>query len=240
MNISPVSFSGIRTNPKYNRNNDDNTKSKPGIQSQVKKNLRNALTGTALLVMLTNSANTIAQKNNLINVDFENDFPPVSLVETVDVLPQPTMPLSYDYIESLIATNNGQLRSNNIPDDKKAEIQRKIVALRRKRTEQMNVASMNLDGDKLYIQIDFKENMPETLKEKYKYGINIENFKRLFDIKDGAIEQNNDLVSRIEYDPNSKSYYYDYTHNWFRNGKTIVVPIDSINMSHIDLTQYYE
>ena len=97
---------------------------------------------------------------------------------------------------------------------------------------------MYSDGNDLYIQIDIKDNAPEKIKERYKFGINIESLKKLFDIQDGAIENNNNIDARWELTDNHGNGYYDYTHNWFRTGDSIVVPLNEVNLDNINIDSY--
>ncbi|MBQ9245952.1 hypothetical protein IJ182_06775 [bacterium] len=256
MNISPISFNKSMFENKNKLNVNQNMNSTVSSQNKRSKKLAKIATGSALILMLTKSLNSSAQQMKTIDIkDTNNAFciteyspdytadpviPNAELINVSDYKPYTPVnsPAPFDYIEATIATKMQKMKNQNLTEEEKVLLKENIKALQLKREEQNAVANMYSDGNDLYIQIDIKDNAPEKIKERYKFGINIESLKKLFDIQDGAIENNNNIDARWELTDNHGNGYYDYTHNWFRTGDSIVVPLNEVNLDNINIDSY--
>ena len=146
---------------------------------------------------------------------------------------------SFDYIQENIKNMQEQLTSQDMKDADINNTKKMIEALYKKQEEQNQVAKIYTDGENVYLYININQEN-DDIKDKYEFGINIESLKKLFDIEDGGIENNNELSVRDDaYGKYGNDSYKDYTQNWFHNGDIVKVPISSIQTDNINLTGYY-
>lgn len=179
---------------------------------------------------------SIAEENDC-NLDFLLDYNNIDGNTDLNSVTEIIVPSSYNYLQSKIEEIKETLSSKNPNNKKREELEEMLAALRKKQYEQAQVAQMYTDGEYIFLTINIKENNED---ERYKYGINVETLKKLFDIKDGAIRENNDLDVRWEAYENGEGSYMDYTYNWFHNGDIIKVPVSAIQTKNINLSQYLE
>ncbi len=126
------------------------------------------------------------------------------------------------YMDLKISDKYGELAKAKTPEEK-AEIQKEINELKAKQAKQKETAKMELDPNQDYILITPKKD------------INVEELKKLFDIKDGAVRAHNDLDYEYTYyegDVPSElegRQYKDYSNNTIQAGRTIKVKPSEID-----------
>lgn len=126
------------------------------------------------------------------------------------------------YMDLKISDKYAELAKAKTPEEK-AEIQKEINELKAKQAKQKETAKMELDPNQDYILITPKKD------------INVEELKKLFDIKDGAIRAHNDLDYEYTYyegDVPSElegRQYKDYSNNTIQAGRTIKVKPSEID-----------
>lgn len=235
--------------PRYNNKNNKNSKKVIAIP------LATATIGTTMALILTfgspssaeppktitfnpneTTISEIAEENDC-NLEFLLDYNNIDQNTDPTSIKEITIPNQYDYIENEITAIEEKIKKSNLNEKQLQELESKLNALKTKQTEQKNVAQTYTDGKYVFITINMEEN---DIDEKYKYGINVETLKKLFDIKDGAIREHNALDVRWEAYENGEGGYMDYTYNWFHNGDIIKVPVSAIKTNNINLTQYLE
>ncbi len=255
MNIYPVNFCGKKgiQNIKPAKNKEQQTKPKSHI------NLKPFIAGGAAALLLTGAVSTLPVKGKPVSIPFDSHNMSISEIaqtyntkedailaynnisenNPIENLSELKMPDNYDYLQNEIQKLQNRLHSYAITPGERITSEKQINALKKKQQEQQYVATTYTDGKNLFIHINIDEKAPENIKEKYEFGINIETLKKLFDIKDGAVEDNNDINAIwIDNDDTGKTGYFDYTRNWFHNGETIIVPVSSIKTEKIDLSGY--
>lgn len=181
-----------------------------------------------------NSIVAIAEENNC-DLDFLLEYNNIDRNTDLNTVSEISIPSSYDYIQDEVDKITEKLASSTLSDKKRTELEEKINALQTKQHEQNQVAEVYTDGEYIFFNININE---DDSNDKYKYGINVETFKKLFDIEDGAIRKYNNLDVRWESDANGEGSYMDYTYNWFHNGDVIKVPVSAIQTKNINLSQY--
>ena len=126
------------------------------------------------------------------------------------------------YMDLKISDKYAELAKAKTPEEK-AEIQKEINELKAKQAKQKETAKMELDPNQDYILITPKKD------------INVEELKKLFDIKDGAVRAHNDLDYEYTYyegDVPSElegRQYKDYSNNTIQAGWTIKVKPSEID-----------
>lgn len=126
------------------------------------------------------------------------------------------------YMDLKISDKYAELAKAKTPEEK-AEIQKEINELKAKQAKQKETAKMELDPNQDYILITPKKD------------INVEELKKLFDIKDGAVRAHNDLDYEYTYyegDVPSElegRQYKDYSNNTIQAGRTIKVKPSEID-----------
>ena len=255
MKISPVSFYGIRNNNNINKKPQPEQKAEktPEEIAQAKHDraYRTFFASTMFAIMLAGlavgsktdenygklvipfdySKQNITELAHTYNVSEDAILAYNDLKESSDAksLKSIKIPSSYDYIQPKIEKLQEKLFSLTLSDKERLDIEAQISELLDKEEEQKSVATLYKDNSNIYILINIKEDAPERIKEKYALGINIESLKKLFDIRNGAIENNNPLNAQWQpTDSSGEKGYFDYTLNWFHNGDIIKIPIGSI------------
>lgn len=181
-----------------------------------------------------NSIILIAQENNC-DLDFLLEYNNINEDTDYNTISEINVPSSYSYLQDEIDKIAEKLDSSKLSDKKRIELEEELSALQAKQNEQNQVAEVYTDGKYVFFNINISE---DYSNDKYKYGINVETLKKLFDIEDGAIRKHNDLDVRWESYANGEGSYMDYTYNWFHNGDIIKVPVSAIQVKDINLSQY--
>lgn len=261
MYISPISFTSKKYSRKINNKNSKQTENKPSYNIKKRIGCTSVVAAAILTALFLGEAGMGAEPvKNTVKIPYNsNNTSLTEIAETYDIsedaikfyndisdnkplddVKEIKIPSSFDYLSDRIKTLQEKLHSAKLSEKERTNTEKTVSALQKKREEQENVAITYSDGEFIYICIDFSETVDDEIKEKYEFGINIESLKKLFDIKEGGIENNNDINSRIEiYSDNETKSYKDFTRNWFHNGDIIKVPLESIQMNDIDLESYY-
>ncbi len=146
---------------------------------------------------------------------------------------QITIPSEYDNVQEEIDKEQDKLYNKNLSEEKRSSIEENIWALKEKQAMQKEVASAYTDGDYVYFSINDIEALPQ-----YQDGINVEDFKKLYDIKDGAIQKYNSLDDcQWHVGEDGKGGTIDFTKSYLHSGKIIKVKTDDI-IDEIDLSDF--
>lgn len=124
-----------------------------------------------------------------------------------------TIPSTYNYINDEIEKIQEKLYSDNLKPEKREEYEEKMLALQNKLELQEKYAKTYTNGEKVYYIIQ--------------EDINVETFKDIFDIKNGAIKDNNEIGNSWYSDEYGSMK--DYTGEILRRNQLIKVPINEIN-----------
>ena len=256
MNIYPVNFSGVKHYKSQKTNPQKQIKQE---QPKYHFNIKPFIAGGAAALLLTGAVSTLPQRSKHITIPFNPedmsitemaqtyntnekaiiDFNNISEQNPPENLIELKMPEKFDYIQQEIEILQKKLHTCVLSQKERSLTEKTVNALIKKQQEQREVALTYSDGEFLYININIDENAPDDIKKKYEFGANIETLKKLFDIKDGAIEENNQIEAIwIDNDDTGKTGYFDYSRNWFHNGETIKVPVNSIKTDNINLSWY--
>ncbi len=153
----------------------------------------------------------------------------------LDEITQITIPSEYDNIQTEIESEQDKLFKKNLSQDKRTSIEENIQALKAKQSLQQKVATSFTDGEYVYYSLNNIEELPE-----YENGINIEDFKKLFDIEDGAIQKYNSLENcQWSVDENGKGGTIDFTKSYLHSGDLIKVDSEAVN-EDVDLSDFTE
>lgn len=226
-------------------------------KSLIPNGLKTFAAGSALTLLL---ANGLKDKPNMpANVTIPFDSSTTSISEIAEIydtnesfimlyndidntsdlseISELKIPSSYDYIQDEIDKLQDDLFSSKLSAEKREELENKVSGLKEKQELQQNAARVYSDGKYVYFIVNITDNFPEELSDKYKFGINVETFKDLFDIKDKAIRRNNDIDfswERYE-DAPEMGAYKDYTGTRLHSGDVIKVPVSAIKTNDINL-----
>lgn len=141
------------------------------------------------------------------------------------------IPSSFDYIEESI-----RLLSNDIDKTKTIE------QLRQKQTEQKKIADVYADDHYIYFSLHLDNTGSKYVnKNEDTLYINVEDFKKLFDIKSGALKDNNNnldyewkkLKTNEEVIP-----YMDFSDAKLIDGQTYKVKTNDIDIQNINLDDF--
>jgi hypothetical protein len=264
MNINSVSFPCKQQNIYFGKKADiknQKSETKQTVFNKIPVAAKTLLAGSALALLLSNipakslnpkgnltipfdSKNTsIAEISKTYNVDEDAITAYNNIQDNADVseISEIKVPSSFDYLQNRIEEKQTELYSENLSEEDRKNTEKEIEALFKKQEEQNQIANVYSDGEFVYLNINISDDLPSDLKEKYKFGINIETLKKLFDIADGGIENNNELNVRDDaYGKYGNDNYKDYTQNWFHNGDVVKVPVSSIQKDGINLNGYYQ
>ena len=253
MKISPISSQQIfKSNKIENKNKQNNTSEKKiqktataytiltlllylGVNGMINKN------NSGLIIPFDANKTSISEIAKTYNVKEEAIMAYNNIQESSEItgLSEIKLPQNFDYIQEKINIMQRLLHSTFLSVQQRQEYEKEIQALLRKQKEQKNVANVFADKDSIYININIDDSAPEYIRKRYSLGINIESLKKLFDIKDGAIENNNELNAQwVATNSAGDKGYYDYTLNWFHNGDIIKIPKNSIDINNINLSKY--
>lgn len=144
------------------------------------------------------------------------------------------IPTEYDYIGDEIESLKEDLYRKSTSQEERAEIEERIQALQNKQTIQQQIAQCYTDGEYIYFKITLpKDDTATSVQQEYKYGINVEEFKFLFDIKDSAIKDNNNIS--FTWDSDEYGGFQNYSTETLRDGQVIKVPMNAIKTNNIQL-----
>lgn len=141
------------------------------------------------------------------------------------------IPSDYEHpLNARIASMQEDLFNANLDPDKRAELESSLADLLAVQELQSKTAKTYTDGKFVYFLISCSENSEET---GYSCGINVEKFKDIFGIKDGALRNNNN----IDFDWAIDDYggYKDYTSDILHDGEVVKVPVSAISLREIKL-----
>ncbi len=139
------------------------------------------------------------------------------------------IPAAYDALNDKIEELKKELYSSKLSDKKRQNIEDSISDLEHTKFIQNSIASAYTDGKMVYFTIlEPSEDLPEEISEIYNGSINVENFKDLFNIKDKAIREHNDIGFNYEYNGYDGHAYKDYTGTYLYAGDVIKVPLSAI------------
>lgn len=157
--------------------------------------------------------------------------------ETTDLneITELIIPTDYDYLDTKIETLQNKLFSQDLSDTERAEIEQQIEQLIAKQEYQQNIATVYTDGEYIYFELKtFDENTPDDIKDRFKYGINVETFKDIFDIKDKALRKHNNISYIWTTDDPEYGGYLDFTVATLYPGRTVKVPLNAIKTNDIN------
>lgn len=264
MNINRISFPYKQQNICFSKRSNINKQKNETQQTKdckIPYAVKTLLAGSALALLLSNiPANSSNKKGNVtipfdanktsiaeisktynVNEDAITAYNNIEEINDISEMSEIKVPSEFDYIQDKIETNQNKLYLQNLSEEERNNTENEIEALLKKQEEQKQVASIYSDGEFVYLNINISDDVPEDIKEKYKFGINIETLKKLFDIEDGGIENNNELKVREDaYGKFGNDTYKDYTQNWFHNGDVVKVPVSSIKKDNINLNGYQD
>ncbi len=140
------------------------------------------------------------------------------------------IPQKFDYLEEEKDELWDKLYTKNLSDEEREDAINKIHQYEDKQNAQQNVARVYTDGQFVY----FKINLGVDSEGRQIDAIYCEDFKDLFDIKDGAIRTYNKVDSTWHPSddpdkPKGEFYYSDF----FENGRTIKVRPKDIDRKNI-------
>lgn len=147
-----------------------------------------------------------------------------------------TIPSDFEHpIEDKIEDLQADLYSDKLDVQERFELEERIQNMQEVQELQSDIAKAYTDGDYVYFQITLPQDDSATDKQsQYKYGsINVEEFKDIFGIKDGAIRKNNTISYSWGADINGG--YKDYSGDQLVNGEIIRVPASSISVKNIEI-----
>lgn len=128
------------------------------------------------------------------------------------------IPSAFDYLQEEIDKLQDKLYNKDLSEQERADIEAKLAAYQEKQELQQSIATSYTDGKYVYYTIN---ELPDGNS-----SINVETFKDIFDIKDGALRKYNDLDyvwARDEDAPPEDRGYRDYTGERLHVGQTVKV-----------------
>ena len=132
-----------------------------------------------------------------------------------------SIPVKYDYIQEEIDERREAVFSPFSSSETKESNYRYIQKLQEKQEYQQSIATVYKEGDFIYFNLIFDD----------REGISVEEFKKIFDIKDGelsAIEENG-----IKKDWTVGEYYTGNDSHLLTSGMLLIIDEDGINTSDI-------
>lgn len=139
-----------------------------------------------------------------------------------------SVPVSYDYLQDMIDELQDKLYDKNLSDEEREQIEEQLAKYKDKQALQKSIAAVYTDGKYVYYTIT---DIPENINPSGTGRINVETFKDIFDIEDGALKKYNDIDFVWAYDEDSAEYekgYRDYTVGTLRIGDTVKVRMNNI------------
>lgn len=201
--------------------------------------LKTFAAGVLAALAVTQGAQVINQPSEVISIPVDNSTSLTEVAQTYDSdidailnyngianevdlsqLDSIKVPSSYDYLQDEIDKLQNELYHSNLSSEERAEIEDKIAQYKEKQQLQQSIANVYTDGKYVYYTII---DIPEDIGFS---GINVEKFKDIFDIKDGALKKYNDIDYTWAFDedaPPEDEGYRDYTVASLRVGDTVKV-----------------
>ncbi len=195
----------------------------------------------SVTVPFDSQATSIEQLAEIYDTDIDLILEYNNITDETDLtdLTEIQIPSSYDYLDAEIEKLQDELYSSDLSAEERQNVEKQIKALIAKQELQHYVANVYSDGEYVYFSITApSDDAPEELQGKYKYGINVETFKDLFDIEDKAIRRYNDIDYTWSTDDPEYGYYKDYTTAWLSKGDVIKVPVSAIQTDNINLEDF--
>ena len=201
--------------------------------------LKTFAAGVLAALAVTQGAQVINQPSDVISIpvdsstslteiaqNYDSDIDAIlsynDLAEEADIseLDSIKVPSSYDYLQNEIDKLQDKLYHSNLSPEERAEIEDKIAEYKEKQQLQQSIANVYTDGKYVYYTII---DIPEDIGYS---SINVEKFKDIFDIKDGALKKYNDIDYTWAFDedaPPEDEGYRDYTVASLKVGDTVKV-----------------
>lgn len=162
-----------------------------------------------------------------------NGLTPYSDMSQVESIKIPTM---YSNVQDEIDSLQEQLFNKKLTAEERSILESRISQLQDKKVLQDAIATVYTDGKCVYYHMnEFDENTPQWIREKYPRGVNVEEFKLIFDIKDKAIKNNNKIGYSWGYN-SEYGGYMDFTHNMLVSGTDIKVPVSAVRTGNNIIT----
>lgn len=193
----------------------------------IGKGMDMANTPAALVSIPVDPSTSIVQIADLYGTSVEailayNDLTMDTDLSSVNSISVPT---NYDYLQNEIDQLQAQLYDKHLSASKRDEITNEIEQCRNRQALQQSIATTYTDGKYIYFTII---DPPAGTGNN---SINIETFKNIFEIKEGALRSNNHLDSTWRRDPDANPEdkgYFDYTGHRLTAGDTVKVRMDDI------------
>lgn len=213
-----------------------NTKQKQQI---IPKQLKAFAAGVLAALAVTQGAQVVNQPSEVVSIPadsltslteiaqtYDSDIDAIlnynDVVDEADLsqLDEVKVPSNFDYLQDEIDSLQAKLYSGNLSPEERVQIEDKIAQYQEKQELQQSIASVYTDGKFVYYTI---VDVPEDIGFS---GINVEKFKDIFDIKDGALKKYNDIEYTWARDPEAPPEddgYRDYTVASLKIGDTVKV-----------------
>ena len=137
------------------------------------------------------------------------------------------IPSEYSPIEDEIKELQEKLFSSDLKQDEREEIETQILNLQNQIERQQSIAQSYTDGEFIYFKLTLPTDGSENhIQAKYNGAINVEEFKRIFNIADGAIKDNN----YIGFEWTEGGTVMEYSNQDLYDGDVIKVPVDAITI----------
>ncbi len=199
-------------------------------------------TGAAIAVGATTVANTITSTDRdkaVITIPYYSEEHTVSDIaelydidenilylyngDITDKTEKISIPSPYDYLQEIIDVKRNQLFAMHTYETREAA-EAEIEELMDKHALQQEVATTYTDGKFVYLAINDLSSIPQYEED----GINVEDFKDLFDIKDGAIQKYNSLDDCDWIVDEKGNGVMDFTNSYLQSGTVIKVKPNAI------------
>lgn len=134
------------------------------------------------------------------------------------------IPSEYNPINDEIKELQEKLFSSNLDKEERKEIENQILNLQNQVYLQNEIAKSYTDGEFVYFKITLPTDETATHTQgKYNGQINVETFKNIFNIEDGAIKDNNN----IGFEWTECGTVMEYSNQDLYDGQIVKIPADS-------------
>lgn len=243
MRVSPVSYNSFGRI--FKRKNQDNTEVEPKqIISDTERQMyhkglrRGAVAGVLSATVLCGGCFYVVNSSrsecrNTIVMPYNDGVTDIygaarvfgSDIDTIQVSQDKkrvSIPARFDYLEDLIEQERSEARRLD-NEDKIAQKYRYIQKLMEKQNYQQEIATVYTDGKSVYFKI---------LPDDENSMISVEDFKKIFDIKDGALSQYEGNGISGDW---SLGEYQEGGNQFLTSGTVLTVSIDDIDVKNINL-----
>ena len=243
MHVSSVSYFNVNTASFGRRNtvspekavNEHKTSREVAKLSAVNTAVAAAILASGIIMGMQSVPSSTESKNNISN--FNAAGIPADVIECAkNSLPQP-----FSYTNDSIEALENKLNNNFVMSLKRINNENKLAALQKKKAEQDKIADMYSDGDFVYFKLHLTDDTSKYI-ENGSSGrvISAENFKKLFDIEDGALKDYN--YSKLDFEWKKEDFdipaYRDFTDAKLQDGAVYKVPKSSIKTDDINLDDF--